>query len=108
MIDNDESIITDKVNDSLTTETLAENEQLYSDKNSRISLFKLDKSTSMHSLLSISRKPSNIFEDLFIVEKNSNLGKHEHWISNAMASYLHPFHDHPHQPCFTETDKKII
>jgi len=108
LIDNDESIITDKVNDSLTTE----NEQLYSDKNSRISLFKLDKSTSMHSLLSISRKSSNIFEDLFIVEKNSsknsNLGKHEHWISNAMASYLHPFHDHPHQPCFTETDKKII
>ncbi len=70
LIDNDESIITDKVNDNLTTETFGENEQLYTDKNSRISLFKFDKNNSM-----------KIFNDLFIVEKNSsrnlNLGKHE-------------------------------
>jgi hypothetical protein len=73
LIDNDESIITDKVNDSLTTETFGENEQLYTDKNSRISLFKFDKNNSME------KQSTNIFDDLFIVEKNSlrnlNLGK---------------------------------
>jgi hypothetical protein len=46
------------------------------------------------------------FKDLFIFEKNpsknSNLGKHEHWIANATASYLHPFHNYPHQQCFLE------
>ena len=86
---------TDKFNEYLTTETLAENEELSSDKNSRASLFKLDKSTSIHSLPSI---PSNTFDNFFIIEKpfsrNPTLGKHEHWIANAMNSYQHPFHDH--------------
>jgi len=52
----------DKINDCLTTETLTENEP---DKNSRISLFKQDKSISTHSLSPILRKSSDIFNDFF-------------------------------------------
>jgi hypothetical protein len=108
---DDESIM---LNDRLTNETLAENEQLLSDKNSRRSLFKLDKTTSTHSLPPISSKQSNIFDnfftDLFIFEKttseNHNLGKHEHRIANAAASYIHPFHDYPHHQCSLSRDKK--
>jgi len=89
------SLITNLLNDRITTETLAENNQLSSATNSRRSLFKLDKTTSMHSLLSISNEQTNIFSDLFIFEKppsrNPNLGKHENWIANATASYIHPF-----------------
>jgi hypothetical protein len=99
---HDETILLN--NDRSTTETLL------SDKNSRRSLFKLDKATSTHSLSPIIGKQSNIFDnfftDLFIFEKNPsrnhNLGKHEHWISNAMASYIHPFNDYPHQQCSIE------
>lgn len=87
--------IPDKLNDSLTEE----NEQLFSDKNSRTSLFKLDKSTSTHSL---SSTPKDFFTDLFIFEKpsskNPNLGKHENWIANATASYRHPFHNYQTSP----------
>jgi hypothetical protein len=94
-----DSLITNLLNDRITTETLAENNQLSSDTNTRRSLFKLDKTTSMHSLLSTSNEQTNIFSDfftdLFIFEKppsrNPNLGKHEHWIANATASYIHPF-----------------
>lgn len=80
--------ISDKHNDSLTTE----NEPLLTEnkKNSRTSLFKLDKNTSTHSLTFIPQK--------------SNLGKHENWISNAMLSYKHPFHDFPHKPCYNTKD----
>jgi hypothetical protein len=115
IVHNDELTVTDKLNDCLTTETLAENDQLFPNKNSRTSLLKLDKSTSTHSLSPISNKQSNIFHDfftnLFIFEKtssrNDTLGKHENWIANATASYLHPFHDYPHQQCSSEINKKI-
>ena len=102
---HDETILLNSIiNDRLSTETLL------SDKNSRGSLFKLDKATSTHSLSPIIDTQSNIFEnfftDLFIFEnnpsRNYNLGKHEHWISNAMASYIHPFNDYPHQQCSIE------
>jgi len=67
----EDHIVSDKLNDCLTTEILTENDQL----NSRISLFKLDKSTSTHSLSPILKKQSNIFEDfftdLFIFEKHT-------------------------------------
>ena len=53
------SIITDILNDRITTA----NNQLSSDNNtSRRSLFKLDKTTSMHSL---PEEQSNIFDDFF-------------------------------------------
>lgn len=110
-ISNSESIIIENFDECLTNEILAENEQLSSsDTNTRRSLFKLDKTTSMHSFYSSSivENPSDFFTNLFIVEKNSSenvrlhLGKHEHWITNAMNSYPHPFHDHPHEQCFNE------
>ncbi|CAF1501856.1 unnamed protein product, partial [Rotaria sordida] len=111
------SIITYILNDRLTTETLAKNDQLLSDKIRQTSLFKLDKTTSIHSLSPILNQQSNIFnnfyKNLFIFEnnnisKNYNLGKHEHWIANATASYIHPFHTYSHQQCFIETNKNLI
>ncbi|CAF2108665.1 unnamed protein product [Rotaria magnacalcarata] len=92
---NLDSIITDILNDCLTTETLA--------KNSQTSLLKLDKTTSTHFVLPNLNKQSNVsndfYTDLFSFEKNtsidSNLGKDEHWIVNTSASYyVHPFHIH--------------
>ena len=103
-ISNSESIIIEKLDNETYT---AANEQLSSsDTNSRRSLFKLDKTTSMHSLVGSIEIASDLFTDLFIIEeKNSSrnrlhLGKHEHWIRNAMNSYRHPFADHRSEQCF--------
>lgn len=93
---------------SIITETLAKNDQLLTDKTSQTSLLKLDKATSTHFLLSMPNKQIDIFQDfykdLFIIEKNTttihNLGKHERWIENASASYVHPFNTFSHQTCF--------
>lgn len=92
-VSESESIIIDKVNEYLTSERLTEDEQLASDTNSQRSLFKLDKTTSIHSL------PLSIIEtssDGFIIEQNlsknrPHLGRHEHWLRDSMNAYPHPF-----------------
>ncbi|CAF1194795.1 unnamed protein product [Adineta steineri] len=91
------SILTDILNDRLTTETLAGNNPLSSDRNNRRSSFKLDKTTSIHSLSTSFNKQSNDFVFEKTTARNYNLGKHENWIHNATISYIHPFNDYIHQ-----------
>ena len=70
-------------------------------------LIKTDRGTSTSSLLPRARQPSIIAENfltgLFVYEKassrNHTLGRHEHWIADALASYAHPFPHHAHQSC---------
>lgn len=67
--------------------------------------------TSRRSLVSISKKQSDIFRhfwtDLCLFEKppavRHHLGKHENWIADAAASYRHPFETHPHRSCPSTT-----
>jgi hypothetical protein len=100
------SLLNDILNDRITTETLAKNDQSLPDESVQTLSLKLDKTTSTHSLPPTLNKQSNIFYDFFHFEKNTsrnyNLGKHEHWIAIATASYIHPFNDYPHQQCSVE------
>ena len=70
-------------------------------------LIKTDHSTSTSFLSPRTREPSNVAQNcltsLFVDEQASSrhptLGRHEHWIADALASYTHPFHHHAHQSC---------
>ena len=97
-----ESIIIDNANECLTSERLTEDEQLASDTNSRTSLFKLDKSTSIHSLPSPIIETSSNEQNSSPNRRRPHLGRHEHWITTSMNAYPHPFANHSHGPCSNE------